>query len=252
MAKYDAKHLVKEAQKALKDAANPTDAPAMQAYLKTDMPFYGVKTPPRRVMVRDLGKAFLPATQADYDKKIKALWALPHREEKYLAIGLARRWKAFIQPEAMPLYEKMIREGGWWDLVDDIAKNLVGKLVWDHPKTFWPLMEKWIHDDDLWIRRTAVLCQLAFKERTEKERLFDFCLDRAHEKDFFMRKAIGWALRQYSYADPKAVRAFVQKHEKKLSPLSRKEALKAMDEGTVARVQANQKKRASKKKARLK
>jgi hypothetical protein len=105
-AKTTAKALVKAAQRGLSALANPQDAPAMQAYLKTDMPFYGVKTPPRRALMRELAGDFAPSSQRDYHAKVAALWKLPHREEKYLASNLARRWKSFIQPEAMPLYEK--------------------------------------------------------------------------------------------------------------------------------------------------
>jgi 3-methyladenine DNA glycosylase AlkD len=147
----------------------------------------------------------------------------------------------------------MIRQGAWWDFVDDIAKHLVGRVVREHPDDFWPLMENWLHDEDLWIRRSAILCQLDFKEDTDQERLFDFCLDRAHEKDFFMKKAIGWALRAQSYVKPRAVQAFVKANADVLSPLSKKEALKAINEGSVAKTQARQKKKkAKKKKARQK
>lgn len=120
----------------------------------------------------------------------------------------------------------MAVEGAWWDLVDDVAANLVGALLLGHRAAMRPVMEAWVDDDDMWRRRTAILSQLRHRDQTDAEMLFDFCRRRAHETEFFIRKAIGWALREYSKTDPGAVAAFLRRHGDELSGLSRREAAK--------------------------
>jgi 3-methyladenine DNA glycosylase AlkD len=122
-------------------------------------------------------------------------------------------------------YANMIRMKSWWDTVDDIAANLVGMLLLDHPELV-QAMDDWIQDEFLWIRRTALIFQLKYKQQTDCTRLFGYCTTVMHERDFFIRKAIGWALRQYSKTDPIAVKQFIQTHQHALSPLSVKEGSK--------------------------
>lgn len=206
--------------------ADPGRAPAMQAYMKTTMPFYGVSSPARRLVARRLRDECPPASAGEYRAQVEELWSLAHREEKYLAIDVAQAHRRFITFEQLDLYERMVREGGWWDFVDEIAAHLVGRVVLDDRERMGPVLERWIDDPDLWIRRTAILSQLLHKDRTDAEMLFDFCLRRAGEKEFFIRKAIGWALRQYARTDPEAVRQFVAAHSGSLSGLSVREATK--------------------------
>jgi len=209
--------------------ADPARAQKMAAYMKTDMPFYGVQSPKQKVVIRLAGNRFKPQSFDDYERAIDALWSQPHREEKYVALGLAQRWKTFIEPQALGLYERLIREGQWWDLVDPVAAHLVGKVVLDFPDTTWPLIDQWIEDDNLWVRRTAVICQIRNGAKTDSARLFDYCRRRANETEFFMRKAIGWALREYAYKDPEAVYVFIKEQGDALSGLSRREASKHLE-----------------------
>ena len=155
-----------------------------------------------------------------------ALWRLPHREEKYLALGVARHFHEFVVPEELPLYRGLIVEGAWWDLVDEVATHLICDLVVGHPEAVWPTVDTWIDDDDMWLRRTAIICQVGAKEDTDAARLFRFCEARAFETEFFIRKAIGWALRQHARVDPDAVARFVIEHRDQLSGLSYREATK--------------------------
>lgn len=224
----DVRRLVAFVQQALQKAANPTKAGAMARYMKTGMPFYGVPRPDLRLIERAMRKQFVHATQREYASNVRALWALPHREEKYLAISLARAGKSFITPASMSLYEQMIREGAWWDFVDEIAAHLVGKVLLDHRKATRPVLDRWIDDDEMWIRRTAILSQLTHKYQTDERQLFDYCRSRMDETEFFIRKAIGWALRQYSYTAPDAVRKFLLKHRDRLSGLSYREGAKQL------------------------
>jgi 3-methyladenine DNA glycosylase AlkD len=209
--------------------ANADNAVAMQRYLKTDMPMFGVKKPDLRAVAKAYKKDFAPADEAAFARNVGALWALPHREEKYAAIDYARKNKAFITLAALPLFEQMVREGAWWDLVDDIAAHLVGQLVRDERERMRPILQAWVDDDDLWVRRAAILAQLKHKDETDEEMLFDFCLRRAHEKVFWIRKAIGWVLRDYCRTNPKAVRDFVAAHKGELSGLSVREAKKGIE-----------------------
>lgn len=210
----------------LSAAADPVKAAAMQAYMKTEMPFYGVQKAGRTPILRQLTRDFPPRTDEDYEAQVLAFWNLPHREEKYIALGVARRFKIFVTPNRLPLYHDLIVEGAWWDLVDEVATNLVRPLVVGHAQASWPSVDNWIHHPDLWLRRSAIICQIGAKDRTDAERLFEFCRQGFDEKDFFVRKAIGWALRDYAKTDPDAVADFVNKHGAQMSGLSFREASK--------------------------
>jgi 3-methyladenine DNA glycosylase AlkD len=217
---------VEHARCALGAQADPAKARAMQAYMKTDMPFYGVQRPGRAPILRRLQEECRPGTRDEYEDLVLSLWSLPHREEKYLAIGVATGHRSFIVPASLPLYRRLIVEGAWWDFVDAVATDLVRRLVVGYPEETWPMMEVWIDDEDMWLRRSAILCQIGAKDRTDTGRLFDFCARRAFEQEFFIRKAIGWALREYARVDPSAVARFVTDHRDQLSGLSYREAIK--------------------------
>jgi 3-methyladenine DNA glycosylase AlkD len=216
----------------LRRLADPAKAPAMAAYMKTAQPFYGVPTPIRTLILREVRDRFVPLDQKSYERNVLALWKLPYREERYCAIAYARQHTEFITPSALRLYERMIRDGAWWDFVDEIAVNLVGGVLGNFRPETRPMIERWIDDPDMWIRRTAILAHLKHKNATDAAQLFDHCLRRAHEREFFIRKAIGWALREYSKTDPRAVRAFLAKNRQRLSKLSFDEGSKHLPRAT--------------------
>lgn len=198
----------------------------MASYMKSSTPFYGVPKPERLPIIRAFKKEFVPETFTQYEGNVLALWGLPHREEKYLAINYAELFPQYISPAALQLYERMVREGSWWDYVDPIAGHLVGKVLLEHEEKVRPLIDTFVADEDFWIRRTALLSHLAHKDKTSSRHLFNYCLKLAPEKEFFIRKAIGWALREYSKSRPELVRKFLLQHQEKLSPLSFKEGAK--------------------------
>ncbi len=208
-------------------AADPSRAPAMAAYMKTSQPFYGVAAPQVHAIAKAARKLFVPASHTQYRRNVLALWKLPHREARYAAIDYAQQ-RGFQTPESIPLYERMIREGAWWDFVDAIASNLVGLAYLEHRKAIRPVLDRWIEDPDLWIRRTAILAQLRHKRETDSAQLFRYSLQCAAEREFFIRKAIGWALREYSKAEPAKVKAFLLKNRQTLAPLSLREAAKQL------------------------
>lgn len=213
-------------QSALTEQANPDKAARMQAYMKTEMPFYGVQKPGLIPVLRHVVKNFPPSTRAEYERLVLALWRLPHREEKYIAQRVAVKHRQFMVPASLSLYRRFVVEGAWWDFVDEASTHMVRELVLEFPSEVWPRVDTWIDADDMWLRRSAIICQVGAKERTDADRLFSFCEQRAFEKEFFIRKAIGWSLREYAKTDAAAVAAFATSHREDLSGLSYREATK--------------------------
>lgn len=227
----DAGDLAAELAHRLRTAADPARARGAQAYMKTSDPFFGVGAVPLRRILQDLAGRSAPASQSDYLAQVAALWTIPEREGRYAAVDWARRFRPFITVEALPHYERMIREGAWWDTVDAIAAHLVGRLLLEQRARLRPVMESWIQDPDPWIRRAALLAHLKHRGATDRVQLFAHCLRLAPEKGFFLRKAIGWSLREYSKTAPGDVRAFLETHPGTFSGLSVREALKVLDRG---------------------
>jgi 3-methyladenine DNA glycosylase AlkD len=222
----DTDTLVKVTQAALKEVAVPDKAGPMAAYMKTDMLFYGVQKARRTPILGMLKNEYPPNDADEYEEAVLALWLLPHREEKYLAIGYARAFGHRIGPGSMGLYERLIVEGAWWDFVDEIASNLVGRVLLNETSEVEPTIRSWILHDDLWLRRTSIICQLKRKDDTDTQLLDDACTANLADTDFFIRKAIGWALREYAKTNPEWVLAFVAAHQGTLSALSHREATK--------------------------
>ena len=198
----------------------------MAAYMKTDMPFYGVQKAGRTPIVRALVRTFPPADRDEYEACVRALWSLDHREEKYLALGYARGFEAHIDAASVRLYRELIVTGAWWDLVDETAIKLVGVALRKDDHRMSSIVRRWSTDDDLWLRRTAIICQVGSREQVDEELLAHACIASMGDPDFFIRKAIGWALRDHARSDAEWVRAFVDEHRDRLSPLSVREASK--------------------------
>ena len=220
--------LVDFVQRHFRDLADPLKAPQMQAYMKTQMPFYGINQPERKAVTRQFKKLFPPASRDQWRRAILALWELPHREERYAALDYAAQFPQYLEPASLRLFGRLAREGAWWDLVDFVAGRLVSPTLLEHREKARPTIERWIDDRSMWIRRTALLSQLRHKDATDEEQLFDHVLRRASEEEFFIRKAIGWALRDYSWTNPESVSAFLKRRGDKLSRLSYREAAKRL------------------------
>lgn len=210
----------------LSDVADPEKAGPMAAYLKTDMPFYGVQKAQQRPIVVEIARECPPASRSDYVDVVRALWGLDHREEKYLALGYARAFDDHVVFDTVDLYRDLIVDGAWWDLVDEAAIKLVGRALFKQRAVVTPIVEGWIADDDLWVRRTSIICQIGHKNETDTGLLTAACAANLDDTDFFIRKAIGWALRDFARTDPDWVRAFVAEYGDSMSGLSRREATK--------------------------
>ena len=221
--------LIAAVREELARVADPAKAPAMQAYMKSAMPYLGVTTPQLRQVCGAIFAAHPLASFDEWRETALALWReARYREERYAAIGLTgdRRYRGYQRLDALPIYEEMIVSGAWWDYVDDLATHRIGPLLALYPDPMRATMLAWSRDANLWKRRTAILCQNTFKAATD-EALLDACIEpNLNDKDFFIRKAIGWALREYAKTRPAAVRRYVREHEATLSPLSRREATK--------------------------
>jgi 3-methyladenine DNA glycosylase AlkD len=216
--------LITDVRAALRDLADPERAAGMQAYLKTAEPCLGVRLPEVRRVTRAAAATHPPASVAEVIDAAGRLWRdAVHREERYAAQTLVGLPVARGDLRLLPLLEEMVTTGAWWDLVDGTAPR-VGELLSADPATMDPVLREWARSPDRWLRRTAVIAQLGFKERTLTGLLTDVVLANADHPDFFLRKAIGWALRDYAKAAPDWVAAFVKDHP--LSPLSRREATK--------------------------
>lgn len=211
----------------LRPLGDPVAAKAMSAYMKTTQPFLGVKQPVRTPIFREMCKRFPPADRHEYLANIAALWKAgktAERDLQYAAIFYLERFKVYHDPALLKTCHGLIADGAWWDLVDWITLRVVNPIVLKHRDQAEPIMRQWSNDRSLWVRRAAIISQLSHKKTTNETMLYEFCLARAHEEDFFIRKAIGWALRQYAYANPAGVKAFLTKHRSSLSNLSIREA----------------------------
>lgn len=206
-------------------AADPVRAAQAQAYMKNIAPFLGLPAPQRRDLSRTVLAGTARPDEADCAAIAVRCWALPEREYAYFAVDYLSRHVRCLSSGFLPVARHLVTTVSWWDTVDALASHVVGGLVAADPRLRTE-MDAWIGDADLWVARTALLHQLRHKDATDAERLFAYCLRQCGHPDFFIRKAIGWCLREYAKTDAQAVRAFVERERGRLAPLSVREALK--------------------------
>lgn len=222
-------HLLLTIRKALRRVAEPSRARAMQSYMKSEMPYLGVRAPNVRIVCRSVYGTYPFVDALSWRGDVLSLWrSAEYREERYAAIGLSRhpRAEAFQTLDALPMYEEMIVTGAWWDYVDDLAEHRIGPLLKAYPREMRRKMLEWSRSDDMWKRRSSIICQMFFRESTDLKLLYACIRPYISSREFFLRKAVGWALRQVAWHDPDEVIRYVKEHETKLSPLSKREALK--------------------------
>lgn len=213
----------------LREAADPSRAPQMQAYMKSTMPYLGVASPAHKRICKEALREHPLQSFEEWTTVALELWrGARFREERYAAIAVtgAQQYRPFNTIAAIPMHEEMIVAGAWWDYVDTIASHQVGDVLRAEPRRMTPLMRRWAGDANMWKRRTAILSQLGFKRDTDLDLLYACIEPNLADREFFIRKAIGWALRQYAWTDPREVSRYVRAHRTVLSPLSVREALK--------------------------
>ena len=214
----DVEELVKE----LKAVANPDDAVAMKSYMKNKFEFLGAKTPARR----KLTKAFFKQQTdfvIDWDF-INEAWSNSYREMQYAALDYLEIRKKLLTPSDLPRLKKLAQTKSWWDTIDFLDR-LVGSIIAQFPETK-EIILSWSCDEDIWLRRLAIDHQLLRKEETDTELLENILVNNLGQTEFFINKAIGWALRDYSKTNADWVRDFIEQHREEMSALSIREGSK--------------------------
>jgi 3-methyladenine DNA glycosylase AlkD len=211
----------------LAEAAVPADVASMEAYMRHQFPFLGVKAPAQKAVTRAaMAAAGPPVDEDEVVAAIDALWQRPHREHRHIGCALASRFFRRASPGFVDHAARWITTDPWWDTCDALARGCVGQIVRRHAE-LRSTMDRWLDGDDLWLTRSAILHMGAWKEDVDRGWVFAACLARADHPDFFIRKAIGWILRDLARVDPEAVVAFVEgPGAEVLSGLSKREALK--------------------------
>ncbi len=215
---------IPELRAALAEVGDPERAAQMAGYMKDRFEFFGVASPARRATQKPILTAAKGADQQDLLAFAEACWAEPKREFHYVAADVLRKHNVALSATALARVQALITTNSWWDTVDSLAAWTVGPLVLRHPQ-LTGAMDKWISDKNIWLARTAIIHQLSYKDQTDPDRLFAYAVQRAEDTEFFIRKALGWALRQYARVDPEAVAEFVAANPQ-LSGLTKREALK--------------------------
>ena len=213
---------VEELVKELKAVANPDDAVSMKAYMKNKFDFLGVKTPARRKFAKAFFKQQTDSV-IDWDF-INEAWNNPYRESQYIALDYLEIRKKLLTPSDLPRLKKLAQTKSWWDTIDFLDR-LVGSIIARFPETK-EIILAWSCDEDIWLRRLAIDHQLLRKEETDTELLEKILVNNLDQTEFFINKAIGWALRDYSKTNSDWVRDFIQRHREEMAALSIREGSK--------------------------
>ena len=209
------------------DMRDPLRAIQMKKYMKDQFNFYGIGTPARRaIMSAHISEYGLPDWGV-IEEITRHLWKQDERECQFTVIDLLNRMKKKLGPDDLPLMEYLITTKSWWDTVDGLAGWLVGHILKKHPEQINPLTTRWMDSGNIWLQRSCLLFQLKYKKDTDLELMFRFIERLSDHKSFWIRKAIGWVLREYSKTDPQTVRQYVSTHPE-LSGLSKREAMKVI------------------------
>lgn len=220
------KQLISNLRKELTKHSDPKVSKDAAAYMRNQFKFLGVKTPLRRELSKDLVNQSKDLSERELIELCKVLWAQPEREFQYVACDLLAKNAKRLPPNYIKRDAPwFINNKSWWDSVDSVRKSI--EVVVSANPELKAEMEKWIASNNIWMVRSALIHQLTLGSKTDAKLLFRFCEIQARETEFFISKAVGWALRSYSYVDSNAVKKFVKAHPE-LTPLAKREGLKAL------------------------
>jgi 3-methyladenine DNA glycosylase AlkD len=203
---------------------NQQVASPMEAYLRNKFPFFGIKKTPRSYLQKTFIEFNKPKPLEELEELVVNLFNNAERELHYVGIELLVKAKIYKNKKSIKLFERLLISNSWWDSVDTIAVKLVGAYFAEYPEEREKWIRKWIKSDNIWLNRTAIIFQLSYKNQLDIPFLVRAILPHTNSKEFFIQKAIGWALRQYAKTNPKWVKDFVKSNT--LKPLSKREALK--------------------------
>lgn len=218
----------RQLKKFIEPHADPLKAAPMKKYMRDQFEYLGIKSPQMAKLQKEFVAEYGLPPLEELDGIVRDLWALPQREYQYLALGLIGKFEKRVTENFIVNLEYLITHKSWWDTVDTIAGHPVGSMFKRFPSVKKTYLKKWRKSENFWLRRTTLLFQLGYKKETDFELLCDLVRENLGSDEFFINKAIGWALRQYAHTNPEPVRKFV-KATKELSPLSRREALKNIE-----------------------
>lgn len=210
-------------ERALRPLADEVKAAGASAYMRNQFVFLGIPTPQRRAAIAPLIRAFRPVNSVELRHVAESLWRKREREYQYAAVDLLASKRALLGTTDLPWILKLAKQKSWWDTVDALVK-VVGKIVRAEPARGRRAMNRALCAKNLWVRRIAMLHQLGWRAETDTDRLFAYADALASETEFFIRKAVGWALRDYAWHDPEAVRCYLAASRARLSALTYREA----------------------------
>ena len=218
---------IKDIQNLYENNRNPENAKKMAAYMKNKFPFMGIPAPLRNELFKEFQYKFGKINIIDIEPLVYKLWALPEREYQYLAIALLLKIKKQLTPSHLEFILELITDKSWWDSIDALAPHFVGNILSEYPNLRNEYIPIWIKSDNIWLNRTAILFQLKYKTETDFSLLKSIIDALKNKNEFFVKKAIGWALREYSKTEVNLVKEYVQNAN--LQSLSEKEALKVIN-----------------------
>lgn len=207
--------------------ANPDYAVQMKQYMKGQFAYFGINSPKRKELAKKFFNQYKYPETKDINFIVREAWSIPQREMQYVVMDMLRRFVKKMPIRQIELYEHLISHKSWWDTVDFLAANLVGGHFQQYPEQIKPYTEQWMESGNIWLQRTAILFQLKYKKDTDVELLSDNIKALQGSKEFFINKAIGWMLREYSKHNAEWVIDFVKQNE--LATLSQREALKWLE-----------------------
>jgi 3-methyladenine DNA glycosylase AlkD len=193
-------------------------------YMRNQFEFLGIRAPIRQKLTKQFFKEQGVPSHDQLEKVVQILWNMPEREYQKSALDLLEKSKKSLCSTDLTWLEALLVSKSWWDTIDVLSPHIMGHLFQTYPELIPQYADRWIESENFWLQRSAILYQLYYKSNTDEERLFCYILKRVDSQEFFVQKAIGWALRQYGKTNPESVKTFVAQHE--LKPLSRREALK--------------------------
>ena len=211
-------------KQALNEVGTPENSTPMEAYMKHHFSFYGVRSADRKAILSSgLQKFGKPAIQ-EVSSLAHQLWNEDYREIHYCCQEMLHRIKYWEEETSIQLFKWLITTNSWWDSIDFLAPNLVGSYFQEYPENRKRILPVWNKSDNMWLVRSTIIYQLKYKAKTDFEIMTQMILPHTGSKEFFIQKAIGWALREYAKTNPQEVKQFVE--AKELAPLSKREALK--------------------------